>query len=92
MDPSRSIFSPFSQKLVLLLWLSLTVWLIYGMLFERYPAAYLIEWQVQLFNGYYYPKVTGLILIVGAGLVSFPVGLTLDFITRKGLFRPKPTE
>ncbi|MEO0490988.1 MAG: hypothetical protein AAFZ49_15735, partial [Cyanobacteria bacterium J06659_2] len=81
MAQSQSIFSPFARKLVILLWLSLSGWLIYGMFVQQYPAAYLVEWQLQLFDGYYYPKFTILMLVVGAMIVAFAVGLILDFVT-----------
>lgn len=92
MARSQSIFSPFTHKLVVLLWLSLSGWLIYGMFTQQYPAAYLVELQLQLFNGYYYPKLTILLLVAGAMIVSFAVGLFLDFVTQKGIFRPKRIE
>ncbi|MEM6424723.1 MAG: hypothetical protein AAF728_06150 [Cyanobacteria bacterium P01_D01_bin.128] len=86
--PDQDLFSPFARKLVLLLWICSSVWLVYGMFTQRYPATYLVEWQVQLFNGYYYPKITILLLLVAAGITSGLVGVSLDFITQRGPFRP----
>lgn len=84
--------SPGAQSLFLTLWIGTSIWLIVDMFRDRYPAAYLVEWQVQLFDGYYYPKLTIVLLLGAALLVTLPVGLLFDLVRRKGPFRPRPPQ
>lgn len=81
-----------AQRLFLLLWIGISIWLIVGMFTDRYPAAYLVEWQVQLFDGYYYPKLTIVFLMGAALIVTLPVGILFDLVRRKGPFRPRPPQ
>jgi hypothetical protein len=81
-----------AQRLFLVLWIGISIWLIVGMFRDRYPAAYLVEWQVQLFDGYYYPKLTIVLLLGAALIVTLPVGILFDLVRRKGPFRPRPPQ
>ena len=75
------------QRIFVVLWLALSTWLITDMVRSRYPAAYLVEWQVRLLDGSYYPKFTILLLLLVAAIAAAIAGGLHDFLLKKGPFR-----
>jgi hypothetical protein len=67
-------------------------WVIYAMVTERWPVADLNLLQAQITNGYYFPKLTIAIVLLGTAIAAFLVGLFVDLVTRKGPFRRKPPQ
>ena len=76
-----------SQSLVLVLWLLTVPRVIYCMVTERWPVADLNLLQANITNGYYFPKLTIAIVLLGTAIAAFLVGLSVDLVTRKGPFR-----
>ncbi|NJN20324.1 MAG: hypothetical protein HC812_02835 [Leptolyngbya sp. RL_3_1] len=76
-----------SNNLVFVLWLLSVPWVIYALIAERWPIADVIRFQVNLTNGYYFPKLTIAIALLGTMVVALMVGLLVDLVTRKGPFR-----
>lgn len=81
-----------SQGLVLVLWLLTVPWVVYGMVTERWPVADLNYFQAQITNGYYFPKLTIALVLLGTAIAAFLIGLFVDLVTRKGPFRKQPPQ
>ena len=79
-----------SQNLVFVLWLLSVPWGIYTMIAERWPVADFNRLQAQITNGYYFPKLTIALVLLGTAIVAVVVGLLVDLVTRKGPFRRQP--
>lgn len=50
-------------------------------------VGWLNEFQAhQLFGGWYYPKLTALLLLIPTLLIAYPVGLLYDYLSGQGMF------
>src|SRR5947209_5589448 len=66
------------------------LYILYGTFADAGPAGWLNELQSDWFDGYYYPKLTFVLLALPAMVLAVPFGLAYDALTGQGKFAHQP--